>query len=74
MQNSRKQPISYVESFPSISGNLLGLLHGCCTRPLSATRGLSPERPVAKLRFCDLMTEGGAEQVVLLRHFQPEIR
>jgi hypothetical protein len=31
LQNPCKQPYSRVKAFHSISGDLLGLLHGCCT-------------------------------------------
>ena len=34
MQNTCKQAYFYPIAFPRISGDLLGLLHGCCTRIL----------------------------------------
>ena len=30
MQNYCKSPYFYIDAFPSISEDLLGLLHGCC--------------------------------------------
>ena len=44
LQNSRKHAYFLDYILPELSGQLLGLLHGCCTRYLNCTPHKSLER------------------------------
>ena len=55
LQNSCKQLYSCVDAFPSISGDLLGLLHGCCTDVVVCIRIMSGKVVIRPAAWSSLM-------------------